>query len=369
MVKHKKAKSKVTARNKYLYLGVFIVVIIAAVAALLIWGKGASSGQAVSSPPVYLSCGDTDNGDNPYIPGIVYTTYNLSGVIKQLDSYIDTYSGGYLYERKCSNVSFPSTTSPYAFSKVSCANGSAYTSVKTPLTGVNRSYIYYCKCTTNTQCGVGYSCSADGKCVKESTPVCIPSIVANGTVGAYPGCVVTCNTGYTLSNGACAAASSVNNTNTTNVTCTPQCVGKTCGFDGCGGSCGTCTTGQTCSYNNCVTDCGAKAAYCDGDLLTYANKDCGQTNCANQIDSTSKKNLSCMVVYSYPLGNISGCYSRCVVGEKITTCSPYGNSTKLVRYSCYSDGHGWNYNNEWIGSCPYGTTCQNKDSNGYGVCK
>ena len=28
--------------------------------------------------------------------------------------------------------------------------------------------------------------------------------------------------------------------------CTPMCAGRACGDDGCGGSCGTCTTGQTC---------------------------------------------------------------------------------------------------------------------------
>src|SRR5947208_1815356 len=29
--------------------------------------------------------------------------------------------------------------------------------------------------------------------------------------------------------------------------CEPNCTGKRCGDDGCGGSCGTCPTGRTCS--------------------------------------------------------------------------------------------------------------------------
>ena len=34
--------------------------------------------------------------------------------------------------------------------------------------------------------------------------------------------------------------------------CTPNCSGKTCGDDGCGGSCGSCTGGQQCLANSCV---------------------------------------------------------------------------------------------------------------------
>src|SRR5207237_587849 len=34
--------------------------------------------------------------------------------------------------------------------------------------------------------------------------------------------------------------------------CTPSCSGKTCGDDGCGGSCGTCKSSETCSAGACV---------------------------------------------------------------------------------------------------------------------
>lgn len=37
------------------------------------------------------------------------------------------------------------------------------------------------------------------------TPTCSPSSVANGTVGSYPGCQISCNSGYTLQGGACVA--------------------------------------------------------------------------------------------------------------------------------------------------------------------
>ena len=38
--------------------------------------------------------------------------------------------------------------------------------------------------------------------------------------------------------------------------CTPNCVGKVCGDDGCGGSCGACNSAQTCAQGQCVTGLG-----------------------------------------------------------------------------------------------------------------
>ena len=47
--------------------------------------------------------------------------------------------------------------------------------------------------------------------------------------------------------------------------CTPDCVGKVCGGDGCGGSCGECDEGQSCKFDGtctggtgCTTSCDAK---------------------------------------------------------------------------------------------------------------
>ncbi len=45
--------------------------------------------------------------------------------------------------------------------------------------------------------------------------------------------------------------------------CTPDCIGKECGDDGCGGSCGTCGSNATCPASTCVCDAGWDD--CDGD--------------------------------------------------------------------------------------------------------
>ena len=45
--------------------------------------------------------------------------------------------------------------------------------------------------------------------------------------------------------------------------CVPKCGGKSCGSDGCGGSCGECTDKETCSVSKCVTKPGLGCAGLD----------------------------------------------------------------------------------------------------------
>jgi len=58
------------------------------------------------------------------------------------------------------------------------------------------------------------------------------------------------------------------------LTCTPNCAERTCGNDGCGGSCGNCGGDQICRGGTCcVPD--APAATCGGRCGTWTNN-CGQ---------------------------------------------------------------------------------------------
>lgn len=83
-----------------------------------------------------------------------------------------------------------------------------------------------------TPCGAGSACQ-DGACA------CQPSC-AGKTCGG-DGCGGTCGAcgdGKSCVGGACA--------------CQPSCVGKSCGDDGCGGTCGVCGTSSTCAAGQCV---------------------------------------------------------------------------------------------------------------------
>jgi hypothetical protein len=46
--------------------------------------------------------------------------------------------------------------------------------------------------------------------------------------------------------------------------CEPDCTDRECGLDGCGGTCGTCTTGTCSAGSCCVPDCDGKACGSDG---------------------------------------------------------------------------------------------------------
>jgi len=60
--------------------------------------------------------------------------------------------------------------------------------------------------------------------------------------------------------------------------CIANCVGKECGEDGCGGSCGECAEGLVCfngsCANGCIPDCNDKNCGDDG-CLPYDETDCG----------------------------------------------------------------------------------------------
>ena len=61
--------------------------------------------------------------------------------------------------------------------------------------------------------------------------------------------------------------------------CTPNCAGKTCGPDGCGGSCGTCPGGQQCNPNGqCVpipaTSCAGRCGDYDANDACQCDTDC-----------------------------------------------------------------------------------------------
>jgi len=56
-------------------------------------------------------------------------------------------------------------------------------------------------------------------------------------------------------------------------TCVPQCSGKTCGADGCGGSCGSCKGDKTCQGGTCACPPG-DIDVCGGDICVPPDAQC-----------------------------------------------------------------------------------------------
>lgn len=63
--------------------------------------------------------------------------------------------------------------------------------------------------------------------------------------------------GATCPGGSCRAGTCI-------PACTPSCVGKVCGANGCGGNCGTCTGGLSCEDGQCVLACTEGLTDCSG---------------------------------------------------------------------------------------------------------
>ncbi len=84
--------------------------------------------------------------------------------------------------------------------------------------------------------------------------------------------------------------------------CTPDCGGKTCGSNGCGGTCGNCGGSQFCQYGQCVASCSR----------TCSGKACGADGCGG-VCGTCGSGESCESGRCVPLSG--SCSPACIGGQ------------------------------------------------------
>ncbi len=165
-------------------------------------------------------------------------------------------------------------------------------------------------------CKTAGACQPSGAC-----PVCTPSCV--GKVCGDDGCGGLCGVCVdpakpSCVGGACSA-------------CVPQCSNSTCGDDGCGGSCGTCAEGQLCTAGKCAYPTADES--CTGHCGGFAPSGCACTpGCA--ADGT------------------------CCVDVGACGCMPDCSGK-----SCGDDGCGGS-----CGSCGLGTICATGQCKIIGLC-
>lgn len=135
--------------------------------------------------------------------------------------------------------------------------------------------------------------------------------------------------------------------------CSPNCIGKQCGSDGCGGTCGgTCKTGNVCNNGNCVPspvcgngkqEPGETCDSCPKDVKCKADESCTNNKCIPKCGNGIRE----------PTENCKNCPkdSPCSSGFK---CSPTGNCCKpnCTGKTCGPDGCGGS-----CGSCGNGQAC------------
>ncbi|MEO7095512.1 MAG: hypothetical protein ABI175_19810 [Polyangiales bacterium] len=130
----------------------------------------------------------------------------------------------------------------------------AYTYKATGLSGCTR---YYFNFKDSTGATVTYPTTGS---LGIGGGACVSWDATRPAAGAGCSCTPSC-TGKTCGDngcggscGTCPFGKACDATGACVTTCTPACTGKTCGPDGCGGSCGTCTAPATCSAaGTCVT--------------------------------------------------------------------------------------------------------------------
>ncbi|GEM_PF-1058452 len=158
---------------------------------------------------------------------------------------------------------------------------------------------------TVIDCAASAQVCVDGACQAVCDPDCA------GKECGDDGCGGTC--------GSCQAGESCDGSGQCVTGCTPDCAGKECGDDGCGDTCGSCQAGESCDGSGqCVTGC---TPDCTG-------KECGDDGCG---------------------GSCGGCGAEqtCDAGGRCVACTP-----DCTGRECGEDGCGGT-----CGSCQAGESC------------
>lgn len=153
-------------------------------------------------------------------------------------------------------------------------------------------------------CNTGwYNCDGNASNGCESNSACLPSCQAHQHLS---GSSCICDSGWYdcdgVSSNGCESNSSCSS-------CTPNCLGRQCGDDGCGGSCGTCPSGETCfaptgkCKANCTPNC--PAMYCGSDGCG------GFCNCASGQVCSSNDLCCTFSLSSCFCGVLSSAQTRC----------------------------------------------------------
>ncbi len=190
-----------------------------------------------------------------------------------------------------------------------------------------------CECVEATDCGPQHECSGAGTCV------CVPDCEVKTCGG--DGCGGSC--------GSCEASETC--TTEGQCVCQPDCAGKQCGDDGCGGTCGTCGTGQACTAAGqcvCQPDCAGKQCGDDGCGGTCGTCGTGQActaagQCVCQPDCADKQCGD---------DGCGGTCGSCGTGQACTAAGQCVCQPDCAGMQCGDDGCGGT-----CGTCGTGQAC------------
>jgi hypothetical protein len=106
-------------------------------------------------------------------------------------------------------------------------------------------------------------------------------------------------------------------------TCTPACAGKSCGDNGCGGSCGSCDADQVCQNGACVDDCSRD---CTG-------KECGDDGCGGSCGGCGPQQ-TCQDGECICNDFLVKCGEFCIEGQQCCTDDECPGITACIFFGC-----------------------------------
>ncbi len=192
-------------------------------------------------------------------------------------------------------------------------------------------------------CPAGQICAGAGACC---TPTCV------GKQCGDNGCGGVC--------GTCAVDETCSPAGTCD--CVAQCTGKSCGSNGCSGTCGTCGAGEACSAAQtcevCTPDCAGKTCGPNG---------CGGTCGTCSVGQTCGGVGTCVACVPDCVGKTcgdNGCGGTCGACDATQGCTPAGTCAAKCVPACAGKSCGDNGCGGSCGKCIAGSTCS-----GAGVCE
>lgn len=217
------------------------------------------------------------------------------------------------------------------------------------------------------KCAPGQVCSEDGLCQADNSACGEIDEVGECQDQGQDSIAVTCKAGKLIAvvcatnkGLKCGFNPSKNKFDCIKDGCIPDCVGKQCGSDGCGGLCGQCKPTETCNAqgvcsedNVCVANCqdkvcgpdgcGSICGTCGGSQACVQGACLDPNNCTADCDGKSCGSDGC-----------GGSCGTCKPSEFCSagSCKEGGCIPNCVGKSCGSDGCGGD-----CGECPSGQTC------------
>ena len=200
---------------------------------------------------------------------------------------------------------------------------------------------------TNLECADEDPCTTDmcdpaqGCIYQPVDDCCIPD--CEGKACGTDGCGGTC--------GVCQADWSCNAEGTC-INCVPNCIGLTCGVDGCGGVCGVCPDEWFCIdpgiCMECLPDCVGKQCGPDG-----CGADCGTCGAGMECDGAVCS--TCVADCEGKACGPNGCGGTCGNCAESATCNIFGEC--VCEPECEGKTCGDNGCGGTCGDCPVGDVC------------